>query len=56
LQDDCRVPVTQSFRLYDALRHNGVAYPVLGHSPADPVHARDVDSRWVVWFAKYPAQ
>jgi len=55
----CRATVaclTQSFRLYDALRDNGVAYPVPGHSPADPVHARDVDLRWVGWFAKYLAQ
>jgi dipeptidyl aminopeptidase/acylaminoacyl peptidase len=60
---DHRVPITQSFELYHALRDNGVttqfiAYPVSGHSPADPVHSRDVDRRWIAWFARYlsPAQ
>ena len=55
---DYRVPITQSFQLYHALRDNRVetqfiAYPVGGHSPADPVHIRDVDRRWIAWLAKY---
>jgi dipeptidyl aminopeptidase/acylaminoacyl peptidase len=55
---DYRVTITQSYRLYHALRDNGVptqfiAYPVSGHSPTDPVHTRDVDRRWVEWLAKY---
>ena len=55
---DYRVPITQSFQLYHALRDNGVetqfiAYPVSGHSPADPVHTRDVDRRWIAWLDKY---
>jgi len=55
---DYRVPITQSFQLYHALRDNGVvtqfiAYPVSGHSPIDPVYSRDVDRRWVAWLAKY---
>jgi dipeptidyl aminopeptidase/acylaminoacyl peptidase len=46
--------VTQSHRLYHALRDNGVpvkfiAYPVSGHFPADPVRQRDVMRRWVAW-------
>jgi dipeptidyl aminopeptidase/acylaminoacyl peptidase len=58
---DYRVPITQSFQLYHALRDNGVttqfiAYPVGGHSPADPVHLRDVDRRWIAWLAKYLGQ
>ena len=24
-----------------------------GHSPADPVHSRDVDRRWIAWLEKY---
>ena len=57
---DYRVPITQSFQLYHALRDNHVetqfiAYPVGGHSPADPVHARDVDRRWIAWLSKYLA-
>jgi dipeptidyl aminopeptidase/acylaminoacyl peptidase len=55
---DYRVPITQSFQLYHALRDNRVetqfiAYPVGGHSPADPVHTRDVDRRWIAWLARY---
>jgi dipeptidyl aminopeptidase/acylaminoacyl peptidase len=58
---DYRVPITQSFQLYHALRDNGVptqfiAYPVSGHSPADPVHTRDVDRRWIAWLSKYLSQ
>jgi dipeptidyl aminopeptidase/acylaminoacyl peptidase len=49
---DYRVPITQSFKLYHALLDNGVvtkfiAYPVSGHSPADPVRSRDVQRRWI---------
>ena len=55
---DYRVPITQSYQLYHALRDNGVAtqfiaYPLGGHSPSDPVHMRDVDRRWVDWLSKY---
>jgi dipeptidyl aminopeptidase/acylaminoacyl peptidase len=55
---DYRVTITQSYRLYHSLRDNGVqtqfiAYPLSGHSPADPVHIRDVDRRWVEWLAKH---
>ena len=55
---DYRVPITQSYELYHALRDRGVptqfiAYPLAGHSPADPVHARDVDRRWIDWLEKY---
>src|SRR4029077_219256 len=54
---DYRVPITQSFQLYHALRDNRIetqfiAYPVGGHSPADPVHTRDVDRRWIAWLAQ----
>ncbi|HEX2062062.1 MAG TPA: S9 family peptidase [Thermoanaerobaculia bacterium] len=55
---DARVPVTQSFQMYRALRDNGVttkfiAYPLSGHSPDDPVHTMDVDRRYVEWYAEY---
>ena len=54
LTGDYRVPIMQSYRLYHALRDNGVpvqfiGYPLPGHSPTDPVHQRDVDRRWVDW-------
>lgn len=52
---DYRVPIVESFKLYHALRDRGVpvrffAYPVMGHFPGDPVHARDVLRRWTSWF------
>ncbi len=53
-----RVPVTQSYQLYHALKDNGVpvkfvAYPVPGHFPYDPVRSRDVFSRWLGWLDQY---
>ena len=57
---DVRVPITQSFKLYHALRDNNVpvqfiAYPVAGHSPGDPVRQQDVNRRWIDWLEKYLA-
>ena len=51
---DHRVSVTQSYKLYHALKDNGtevsfVAYPIEGHFPADPIHERDVYRRWIAW-------
>lgn len=55
---DPRVTVTQSYKLYHALKDNGtevkfIAYPVGGHFPPDPVHRRDVYRRWVAWIADH---
>jgi dipeptidyl aminopeptidase/acylaminoacyl peptidase len=55
---DYRVPPTQSFRLYHALKDNGVptkfiAYPIYGHNATDPVRARDVQRRWIGWIEQY---
>ena len=55
---DYRVPITQSYRFYHALRDRGVTtqfigYPVAGHSPTDPVHQRDVYRRYVGWLKQY---
>jgi dipeptidyl aminopeptidase/acylaminoacyl peptidase len=52
---DFRVPVTQSYKLFNALKERGqdvrmIVYPVAGHSPADPYRARDIDKRWMEWF------
>lgn len=54
---DQRVTVTQSYKLYHALKDNGVpvqfiAYPIGGHWPQDPVHERDVHRRWMEWIAE----
>ena len=55
---DARVPVTQSFQMYRALKDNGVPvkfvlYPLSGHNADDPVHQSDVDRRYVDWFRTY---
>jgi dipeptidyl aminopeptidase/acylaminoacyl peptidase len=55
---DERVTVTQSYKLYHALKDNGVevqfiAYPVPGHFPPDPVHQRDVSRRWIEWIEEH---
>ena len=55
---DARVAVTQSFRLFRALRDLGVetqfiAYPISGHFPSDPVRRRDVYRRWVDWIEQH---
>jgi len=51
---DLRVPITESYKLFHALRDGDVpvefvAYPVPGHFPRDPVHRRDVFRRWADW-------
>ena len=50
--------VSQSYKLYHALKDNGVevkfvVYPVQGHFPPDPVHPRDLRRRWVDWIAQH---
>jgi dipeptidyl aminopeptidase/acylaminoacyl peptidase len=55
---DARVPVTQSFRLFHALKDNGVpvrfvVYPISGHSPADPARRQDLARRWLAWLDEY---
>lgn len=58
---DWRVVTTEAYKLYHALRDNNVpvkfiAYPVPGHSPADPIRARDVWRRWTAWLSPYLAE
>lgn len=55
---DFRVTPTQSFKLYHALKDNGVptkfiAYPIYGHNAPDPVRQRDVQRRWMEWIEQY---
>jgi dipeptidyl aminopeptidase/acylaminoacyl peptidase len=55
---DYRVPITQSYKLFHALKDHGVttqfiAYPIPGHNAADPVRQRDVQRRWMGWIAQY---
>ena len=53
---DERVTVSQSYKLFHALKDNNVevqfvAYPIPGHFPGDPVHQRDLWRRWIDWIA-----
>ncbi|MGZ3498411.1 MAG: S9 family peptidase [Vulcanimicrobiaceae bacterium] len=55
---DARVPITQSYEMYHALKDHHVpvrffAYPVAGHFPGDPVRALDVYQRWLGWIERY---
>jgi len=55
---DYRVTITGSYKLFSALRDNGVpvefiAYPGRGHFPSDPVQRQDVSIRWLGWLEKY---
>lgn len=47
-----------NFKLYHALKDNGVetkfvAYPIPGHSAADPLRQRDVQRRWIEWVEQH---
>ncbi len=55
---DNNVTITNSFKMYHALRDNSVpvqfvAYPVHGHFPSDPVRSEDVTKRWLGWIDRY---
>lgn len=55
---DERVPITQSYLMYHALKDNGAtvkffAYPVPGHFPGDPIRSMDVYRRWADWIDQY---
>ncbi|MGD0968375.1 MAG: S9 family peptidase [Candidatus Aquilonibacter sp.] len=55
---DQRVPITQSYKFYHALKDRGTtvqfwAYPVSGHFPGDPVRQLDIYRRWSGWIESY---
>jgi dipeptidyl aminopeptidase/acylaminoacyl peptidase len=55
---DERVPISQSYEMYHALKDNGIpvkffAYPVPGHFPGDPIRTMDVYRRWADWIDQY---
>ena len=56
--EDSRVSITGSYKLFNALRDNGVktqfiVYPGPGHLVTDPVRSQDVYDRWLNWLAHY---
>jgi dipeptidyl aminopeptidase/acylaminoacyl peptidase len=55
---DERVPITNSYAMYHALKDNGVtvkfiAIPAAGHDPSDPVHQSDIVRVSLDWFDQY---
>jgi dipeptidyl aminopeptidase/acylaminoacyl peptidase len=56
---DRRVPITNAYALYHALKDNGVtvkfiAVPVAAHFPyGNPVHESDIYRVWLEWFDQY---
>ena len=57
-EQDTRVPITQSFEFYDALRQQGcevqmVAYPRMRHAPAEPEQHLDLMERTLAWFDRF---
>lgn len=55
---DFRVTISQGYKLYHALKDNGVetkfiAYPIPGHNAADPARQRDVQRRWLEWIDQH---
>ena len=55
---DARVPISQGYALYHALKDNGVpvkfvAFPIAGHGPSDPVRRMDMIRRWVEWMDQH---
>ena len=55
---DVRVPVTQSYAMYHALKDNHVpvkfiVWPHSGHEPAGPVSWEDRYQLWLDWLDKY---
>jgi dipeptidyl aminopeptidase/acylaminoacyl peptidase len=57
---DARVPITQSYLLFHALKDKGVpvqfaAFPARGHAPSDPNRRADAYRRWIDWIDRYMA-
>jgi dipeptidyl aminopeptidase/acylaminoacyl peptidase len=56
--EDFRVPPTQAFSLYRAMKDNGVETQFVGfagrtHASADPVNARERTRLWIDWVATH---
>ncbi len=58
MNQDARVPPTQSYKLYRALKDRGVpvkffAWPQAGHGAGTPARQRQVARLWVEWLAQH---
>ena len=58
MNQDARVPPTQSYKLYRALKDRGVpvkffAWPQAGHGAGTPARQRQVTRMWVDWLAEH---
>ena len=56
--EDFRVPPTQAFALYRAMKDNGVETEFIGfrgrtHASADPINARERARLWVEWVSRH---
>jgi dipeptidyl aminopeptidase/acylaminoacyl peptidase len=57
-QNDLRVPISQGFELYNAMKRQGVTvkmvtYPRMPHGPNEPKFMLDIMNRHVDWMDKY---
>jgi dipeptidyl aminopeptidase/acylaminoacyl peptidase len=55
---DVRVPISQGYELYNALKRQGVpvkmvTYPRQPHGPREPRLVRDIEERNLAWMEKY---
>ncbi|MCI1187036.1 S9 family peptidase [Hymenobacter sp. DH14] len=55
---DFRVPISNSYRMYHALKDNGVpvrfvAFPIAAHVPGDPVRSAEWNRLWLDWLDQY---
>jgi len=55
---DLRVPISQSYELYNALKRQGVTtqmvvYPAMPHSPNNPAQRLDIMERHLEWVERY---
>lgn len=56
--EDPRVPISQSYKLYHALKDNGVttrfiAWPIAAHNASDPVRQKELFKYWIGWMDSY---
>jgi dipeptidyl aminopeptidase/acylaminoacyl peptidase len=58
MNQDFRVPASQSYKLYRVLKDGGrevkfYAWPQRGHGPATPARQRQVNRLWTEWLVAH---